>query len=110
LQAGRQAMLDPVAGQAGGPVRSYIGPVSLGRALVALAQRAGRLPQVLNVAQPGAVAMADLLVAAGADWQFGPSNAAVVPRVVLDVGRLQAIVALPQVTAHGLVDEWRQVT
>jgi hypothetical protein len=33
----------------------------------------------------------------------------VVPRVVLDVQRLCGLVGMMQVSAKGLVDEWRQV-
>ncbi len=108
IRAGLPITLDPIAGQEGGPIRSYIGPVSLAQALSGLVGhlRAGRaLPQVLNLAQPGAVAMADVLRAAGANWHFGPPRAAAVPRVTLDVTRLQALVPLAPATATSLVAE-----
>ncbi|MGL6211589.1 MAG: NAD-dependent epimerase/dehydratase family protein, partial [Paracoccaceae bacterium] len=102
------AVLDPVAGQEGGPHRSYIGPQVLGRVLGDLIGHLARgqvLPQVLNVAQPGVVAMGDLLTAAGRDWQFGPPKAEVVPRVVLSTERLDSLVTVPKATASGIVKD-----
>lgn len=103
--------LDRVAGQAGGPVRSYIGPGTLARVLAALVRRAMQgvpLPAVLNVAAPHPVAMADLLTAAGVpfDWRDAP---AVIGRVTMDTARLQALVpfAPADSTAAGMVGEWR---
>lgn len=113
IRAGLPITLDPIPGQAGGPIRSYIGPVTLARALAGLIGhvRAGRvLPPVLNLAQPGAVAMADVLRAAGANWQFGPPRAGAVPRVTLDSSLLQSLVPLPPATASTLVAEIAAVT
>ncbi len=110
LVAGGRCVLDPVAGQDGGPHRSYIGPITFARVMLGLAERAhagADLPQVLNVAAPGAVAMADLLDAAGAEWVYGAPKASVVPRVVLDVQRLCRLVPVARATAAGLVAEWR---
>ncbi len=103
---GRAVLLDPVAGLSGGPERSYIGPRVLACVLEALVARVvvGQdLPLVLNVAQPGVIAMADLLVARGQPWAFGPLRAAAVARVVLDTSLLQSLIALPMATAAGLV-------
>jgi NDP-hexose 4-ketoreductase len=111
LVAGGRCVLDPVAGQEGGPHRSYIGPITLARVLLGVADMAHAgavLPQVLNVAAPGAVSMADLLDAAGADWAYGAEKASVVPRVVLDVQRLCGLVPVATATAAALVDEWRR--
>lgn len=108
--------LDPVAGQPGGPERSYIGPQALAHVLAALIGMAAQgmaLPDVLNLAQPPALRMADLLTAAGANWHFGPPRAGVIRRVAVDVARLAALVSLPQATAetviadlNGLKDVW----
>jgi NDP-hexose 4-ketoreductase len=106
----KTTVLDPVPGQPGGPVRSYIGPVTLGRVLLRLAEMAdagNELHDTLNVAGPGAVAMAELLNAAGADWVYGPPRANVVPMVEMDVKRLCQIVPMAVTTAAGLVAEWR---
>lgn len=107
-----EVILDPVPGQDGGPLRSWIGPLTLVRVLVALAAAApdARLPPILNLAQPGVVAMADLLAAAGRRWRFGPPRDAVIARVELATGRLARFCAeqdcpLPPATAQGIVGE-----
>ncbi len=108
LERARQGRvtLDPIAGQPGGPERSYIGPRVLAAALEGLILRvdAGQtLPPVVNLAQHPPVAMADLLQAAGADWGFGAPRAEAVPRVALDVSLLSALVPLPPASAEGLM-------
>lgn len=102
-----RVVLDPIAGQPMGPERSYIGALTLARVLAALVARAPDLPGVLNLAQPGAVAMGDLLDAAGLDWGFGPARDGAVPRVVIATDRLAALVPLPAASAPGLVAELR---
>ena len=102
---GRRVVLDPVAGQ-NGPERSYIGPTILAgvfSGLAGLAVDGAALPVVLNVAQPGRIAMGDLLDAAGRDWGFGPPNAAALPRLTLATNRLEALLPLPAATAQTLV-------
>jgi nucleoside-diphosphate-sugar epimerase len=96
-------LLDPVAGQSAGPERSYIGPRVLARVLAALIAQTSRLPAVLNLAQAPALGMADLLNAAGADWNFGPPRAGAVARVALSVDRLAGLVDLPPATAESVV-------
>lgn len=101
---GATVTLDPVPGQPAGPERSYIGPVTLARVLSALiAER--DLPPLLNLAQPGAVGMADLLDAARLPWTWGPPRALTVPRVVVDVARLAQRVPLDSATPAGLLAE-----
>ena len=75
-----------------GPVRSYIGPLSLARAVAALAAHPGPLPDVLNVAARRPVAMADLLDAAGVPWRWSPAPDAARQRITLDCERLAALV------------------
>ena len=99
-------VLDPVG--AGGPLRSYIGPVTLARVLEALFA-APDLPRILNIAQPPPVAMEALLDAADIPWQFGPPRAGVVPRVALKVDRLAAICSLPTADPATMVAEWRRL-
>ena len=114
VRAGPPVVLDPVAGS-GGPLRSYIGPGVLAGVLAALIRRAmtgAPMPRVLNVAQPGVVAMADLLMAAGHSWRFGPTNLAVIPVVGLAVGPLEALLPaelLPPATARGLLADLRSL-
>ena len=103
---GKTVTLDPIAGQAGGPERSYIGPRELARVLaglVALADRGDTLPRVFNLAQPGVMAMADLLAARGQPWVFGPPRMGAVARVVLATDRLAGLVPLVPATPAGLI-------
>ena len=101
LVPGREVVLDPIAGQTGGPERSYIGPRVLASVLRGLLGR--NLPPVINVAQPGEVSMAALLDARGQPWRFGPPRVGAVGRLVVDVALLGGLVPLPQVSAAGLV-------
>ena len=109
---GRSTQLDPVHGQPGGPIRSYIGPRSLAEILTGLVLRVmtgAKLPLVLNVAAPHAVAMADLLMAADWPFQFAPPNPNVVPKVSLSTKRLATLVPLQHTTAAEMVGQWRSL-
>ncbi|MBD3764478.1 MAG: sugar nucleotide-binding protein, partial [Rhodobacterales bacterium] len=104
--------LDPVPGLPRGPLRSYIGPQSLGRALACLCRQAttgAALPLHLNLAQAPEVAMADLLDAAGLAWHWAPPNPRVLPRAVMAVARLAALCPLPPADPARMVAEWRQL-
>ena len=101
-------VLDPIEGQPGGPERSYIGPRALAavlQALISRAQSGGALPAILNIGQPPALVMADLLQAYGADWSFGPPRKAAVPRVELCVDLLAGLIDVPQASARTVVDD-----
>jgi hypothetical protein len=89
-----------------GPRRMMIGPLALGRALVALLAR-DTLPQTLNLAQPGLVAMADLLTAAGADWHWVPAPATALPVLEMDLAAVQALIPLAPAVPEALVAEAR---
>lgn len=107
-----ELVLDPVAGQAGGPVRSYIGPRALALALADLLHLAADgtvLPDVLNLAQQPPVAMADLLQAHGQPWRFGPPRAGTVARVALNTDRLAALVTLPHASPETLIADMTSV-
>lgn len=86
-----------------GPRRSYVGPLTLARTLLAL--RGMELPPVLNLSQPGAVAMEAVLDAAGADWRWQTAPDGALPEVVLDTARLDAILPLPEADPARLVAE-----
>jgi nucleoside-diphosphate-sugar epimerase len=105
VRNGAEVVLDPVPGQPMGPERSYIGPLTLARVLADLIQLAPDLPDVLNLAQPGPVAMGDLLQASGLAWRFGPERAGVVPRVHVATDRLEGLVAIAPASAAGLISE-----
>lgn len=117
LGAGRgrdadMVLLDPISSGDRGPIRSYIGPITLARTIGRICSLAaeGKLSfQVLNVAQPNPVAMADLLDADERRWMFGPSRIEVLERMVLSTDRLQGHMPIASATAHGLVAELRQL-
>lgn len=90
----------------GTPVRSYIGPVTLGRVLWTLMRRP-KLPTVLNVASPGGVAMGDLLRAAHLPWRPRASSADTIWQAQMDTARLSGLMPLPPTTASCLVAEWQ---
>jgi nucleoside-diphosphate-sugar epimerase len=103
---GKMVTLDPIAGQAGGPERSYIGPRVLAQVLATLILRmaaGGVLPDVINLAQQPPVSMAALLQARGQDWVFGLPRSDAVARVVLDTGRLAGLTDLPQTSPAALI-------
>ena len=108
---GAEITLDPVSGQAGGPLRSYIGVALLARVLARLSIMAARdeaLPDVLNIAADPPVAMADLLTADGRVWRFGPPRPGVLGKVVLETRRLRAVLPGLALTADAdqMVREW----
>lgn len=77
-----------------GPRRMMIGPRTLAQAfidLLAISQR----PPVLNLAQPGMVAMADLLDAAGAQWHWQPAPETALPELEMDLRTVQKLIDLP---------------
>jgi nucleoside-diphosphate-sugar epimerase len=114
LSPGKSMQLDRVSGQQGGPVRSYIGPVTLARVLAQLAGLAAEgkpLPRVLNIAAGPAVSMASLLDAAGAEWGFRDPTGDVIARVELDTRLLRDLVKIPHTAwqAGAMVAEWREL-
>lgn len=94
-----------------GPRRSYLGPMALAAILTRLLAevRQGRaLPEILNVALDGAVAMEALLAADGRPWAPRPAPATALPLVRLDVSRLAAIAGpLPPADAAAIVSDLR---
>jgi nucleoside-diphosphate-sugar epimerase len=91
------------------PRRSYIGVQMLAQVLAALVQHQS-LPEVVNLAQPGPVAMGDLLHAAGLDFNLRPAPDGAIPKVALEVTRLAGLlppdVPLPPADPAQLVAEW----
>lgn len=87
------------------PRRAYVGPLTLARALAALLA-APALPPVLNLAQPGLLAMSDLLDAAGVPFAWR-DNPAALPALEMDLSRLTALAPLPPATPESLVAEAR---
>ena len=92
-----------------GPLRSYIGPQSMARVLLALARAPGALPPVLNLAAPQPVAMTDLVGAAGLEWRGAAAPATAVQRFTLDCRALAERVAFSatESTAAEIVAQWK---
>jgi nucleoside-diphosphate-sugar epimerase len=107
---GRTVSLTPAPGRAGGPMRSYIGPIGFGDVLgdlLRLTLQGKALPKVLNFGLAPAVTMAGLLDAAGFEWSYGPQSPDVLGRLVLDVSVLAGLVNLPAADPAGMAAEWR---
>ncbi len=90
------------------PRRSYIGPASLARVLGDLLA-APDLPEVLNVAAPGAIAMGALLDAADLGWTPRVPDDSAIPEVRLCTETLERFTrfAPAECTAAGMVAQWR---
>lgn len=76
------------------PRRSYLGPQALARIMAALLPVMLKLPQppaAVNLAQPGSVAMGDLLRAAGRVFERVPAPSQAIAEVVLDLRLLQEL-------------------
>lgn len=92
-----------------GPVRSYIGPISMARALAVLLHL--DLPKVLNFAAPLPISMASLASAAGIawGWQAAPSTAQ--QHVTLNCAALTKMVPFrpEESRAPEMVRQWQAV-
>jgi len=108
-QPGTTRRLDRFAdGQ--GPRRSYIGPKALADVLSQLVLGAAHgqdLPEILNLALPGAVGMDALCHAAGMQITWTPAPDTALPLVALDVSKLQTLVPLPPADAHEIIADWQ---
>jgi len=89
------------------PQRAMIGPVTFARVLTGLLSHKEPLPQTLNLAQPGMIAMGDLLAAAGVPWVWRTAPDTALPILDLDVDRLTNIVTVPPADSATLVAEAR---
>ncbi|MFN4098376.1 MAG: NAD-dependent epimerase/dehydratase family protein [Pararhodobacter sp.] len=91
-----------------GPVRTYIGPQTLARVLLALAQ-APALPSVLNIATPKPLDMADLAAAAGLPVKRQPAPPGALARLTLATARLETLYAFGDTDSDPatMVAEWR---
>jgi nucleoside-diphosphate-sugar epimerase len=101
--AGREVILDPVAGRDGGPIRSWIGPAQLADILGQMVH--ATLPKVLNVAADPPLPMAALLEAAKRRWRYGPPRSGVLDYAVLDTTRLKSLCQVRKVSAGILAAE-----
>lgn len=93
-----------------GPRRSYIGPKALADVLSQLVLGAANgqdLPEILNLALPGAVGMDALCRAAGIQVTWTRAPATALPLVALDVAKLEALLPLPRADAHEIIADWQ---
>lgn len=81
-----------------GPQRMMITPQCLAHVICTLIRHPDPLPPVMNVAQPGLVAMQAVLTAAGAAWHWRPAPSGALARLEMDVTLLQRY--LPACTAQ----------
>jgi UDP-glucose 4-epimerase len=93
----------------GGPVRSYIGPATLARVLVALSDPALPLPPFLNLAAPTPIEMRALADAAGLPWAWTPAPQSAVQRMVLDCRALAGLFRFDDADSDPatMVAQWR---
>ncbi len=88
-----------------GPRRMMIGPLTLGRAFVDLI-KFGCIPHpILNLAQPGLIAMSDLLKAFDADWHWVPAPHTAMPSLEMDLTRVSGLIDLPAANPEQLFNE-----
>ncbi|MQQ09551.1 NAD-dependent epimerase/dehydratase family protein [Epibacterium sp. SM1979] len=90
------------------PRRSYVGVETLAHLLCDLME-APDLPRAVNVAQPGPVAMGDLLQASDLAFATRPAPEAAIAEVAFDLSLLQSSVKAPVAPADpiSLVAQWR---
>lgn len=94
-----------------GPCRSYIGPVSLAHALIALAKNPRAVPDILNLGAPVPVQMQSLLDCIGANWDFVPARPQAHQTITIDCATFSALAQLPDTasSARQMVQEWEAV-
>ena len=93
------------------PKRSYIGLSCLADVLEALLAQ-GRLPEALNIAQPGLIEMGALLTAAGHNFATRPAPDAAIPEVGLDLSRLEGLLEadrLPPADAQHMAHDFAKL-
>lgn len=88
-----------------GPRRMMIGPLTLGRACIELLSCAPLPDRILNLAQPGLVAMADVLDALGATWSWQTAPHTAIPVLEMDLKAVQQLITLPRAQPRELIDE-----
>lgn len=96
-------------GQTHGPRRSYVGPQSLARVVLALSDLSRPLPPVLNLATPEPVDMADLAQAADLPWAWQDAPEHAIGNLTLDCTTLAAICGFDpsESRADTLVAQWQ---
>lgn len=95
-----------------GPVRSYLRTETLAASVRAIATSDIKtLPSVVNVAEANPIDMADILRAAGRDFDWNPAPDGAIPCMQMDVTRLAGVLGhSPEpVDADALVSDWQRL-
>ena len=95
-----------------GPVRSYLRTETLAASVTAIATSDIKtLPSVVNVAEANPIDMADILRAAGRDFDWNPAPDGAIPCMQMDVTRLAGVLgyAPEPVDADALVSDWQRL-
>lgn len=96
-----------------GPIRSYIGPVTLADVLAHLALKApAPLPGALNIGAPEPIAMESLAEALGHPVERRDAGAAGHQHITLDCQRLAALFPFTEAASHPatMVAQWQEIT
>ncbi len=83
-----------------GPLRSYIGPSTLGDCIGQRATYSGSLPFLLNVAAPVSVYMEDLAQAASLPWTYRAAPSSAIQNISLDCQALCQLIDFPMHRAN----------
>ncbi|PVA09848.1 hypothetical protein DC366_12085 [Pelagivirga sediminicola] len=94
-----------------GPLRSYIGPVTLAQVLETLLKKGAALPETLNVGAPAPVAMQTLLEVGGTPYVMRPAPPDAVQNITLDCSALAALHSFADTASEAgpMLDELRRV-
>jgi len=94
-----------------GPVRSYIGPITLARVLESLMCHLPPLPLYLNVAAPVPVHMTSLADTYGRNWRFTPGANAASQKITLNCSLLETIHSFSDANSSPseMIAEWKTV-
>lgn len=90
------------------PRRMMIGARTLGQAFADLLTLDYIAEPVLNLAQPGLVAMSDLLLAAKQSWTWQNAPEHALPELRLDLRKIMTLIDLPQADPADLIAQARQ--
>lgn len=95
----------------GTPVRSYIGPYSLGRVLLSLARIPATLPGYLNIAAPQPVSMGALAQAAQMPVTLRPAQSGAHQHITLDCHALTRLHSFKDIESdpEEMIRQWRNV-
>lgn len=94
-----------------GPIRSYIGPISLASIICRLITFKQRLPRVINIGAPTPVEMASLATAAQLNWSWTRADASAHQNIVLDCDKAAKLFPFSHdiSSPDNMVKEWNRL-